>query len=61
MWIRTTNRIIFIEVKQTIQGFWIPKQGILYIPCYKTFIMKAHEFIEKNTDKNLHISDVMCQ
>jgi hypothetical protein len=25
MWIRTVNGIVFIEVKQTVQGFWIPK------------------------------------
>lgn len=24
MWIRTVNGIVFIEVKQTSQGFWIP-------------------------------------
>lgn len=25
MWIRTTNGIMFVEVKQTLQGLWIPK------------------------------------
>ena len=25
MWIRTVNGIVFIEVEQTSQGLWIPK------------------------------------
>lgn len=28
MWIRTINGIEWIEVVQTSQGFWIPKQFI---------------------------------
>jgi len=27
MWIRTVSGIIFIEVEQTVQGFWIPKNS----------------------------------